>query len=64
MRKTGADIAADKKHKSKGIEVSVERLRALRNPKGKTGSMSIIDKTDPSGNPSGTIVEICIPDIT
>lgn len=59
-----ADIAADKKHKSKGIEVSVERLRALRNPKGKTGSMSIIDKTDPSGNPSGTIVEICIPDIT
>lgn len=50
----------DKKHKSKGIEVSEERLKAMQ-CNGTPGSIVINDLTDKNGNPSGTQVEINFP---
>jgi LytS/YehU family sensor histidine kinase len=51
----------DKKHTSKGIEVSLERLNALhKNGHGET-SLEIIDMTDPQGLALGTRVEIKLP---
>ncbi|HET9429876.1 MAG TPA: histidine kinase, partial [Chitinophagaceae bacterium] len=48
-------------HTSKGISVSMERLRALANGQGSEKLLNIIDLSDDSGNASGTRVEIRIP---
>ena len=49
------------KHKSKGIEVSVERLKNMRNDSGVCGKMNIIDLKDDAGNIKGTKVELYFP---
>jgi GAF domain-containing protein/ligand-binding sensor domain-containing protein len=50
----------DKKHTSKGIQVSEERLRSM-NYNGVAGSIVIHDLVDVNGKPSGTQVEINFP---
>jgi len=50
----------DKKHTSKGIQVSEERLRSMRN-NGVSGSILIHDLTDTGGSATGTRVEINFP---
>lgn len=49
------------KHKSKGIEVSVERLQNMQNAAGKTGNINIIDLKDTNDNIQGTRVELFFP---
>ncbi|MEP7165562.1 MAG: histidine kinase [Ferruginibacter sp.] len=49
------------KHKSKGIEVSVERLMNMRNAMGQAGEINIVDLKDPEGNAIGTRVELYFP---
>ena len=49
-----------KKHTSKGIQVSMERLEAMGNGNGQ-GSLDIIDLKDETGNPVGTRVQIIFP---
>jgi hypothetical protein len=51
----------DKKHVSKGIQVSLERLKSLQKNGGMTGSMQIIDLMDDKGNALGTRIEINLP---
>ncbi len=51
----------DKKHTSKGIEVSLERLKAMQKSGGAIGSLEIIDMTDADGVATGTRVEINLP---
>ena len=50
-----------KKHTSKGIEVSLERLNALYKSGHGDASLEIIDMTDPQGLALGTRVEIKLP---
>ncbi|HEX6171922.1 MAG TPA: histidine kinase [Chitinophagaceae bacterium] len=49
------------KHTSKGIAVSIERLKAMGNGNGNHGSMQIVDLKDENGNAKGTRVEIIFP---
>ncbi len=51
----------DKKHTSKGIEVSLERLNAIQKQGGMSGTMEIIDLKDKDGLGIGTRVEINLP---
>lgn len=51
----------DKNHTSKGIEVSLERLKAMQKNGGPPGSMYIHDMVDAEGNPTGTRIEINLP---
>ena len=51
----------DKKHTSKGIEVSMERLKAIQHNGGQSGSLEIIDMTDDQGRALGTKVVINLP---
>ena len=51
----------DKKHTSKGIEVSMERLHAMNKNGGAMGSLEIIDMVDAHGTALGTRVEINLP---
>ena len=51
----------DRGHISKGIKVSLERLKTLRNKQGQEGSLSITDLHDEEGNAAGTRVEINFP---
>lgn len=51
----------DKSHTSKGIKVSVERLNAMHKNGGPRGSMVISDLVDPSGEATGTRVQINLP---
>ncbi|HZV70746.1 MAG TPA: histidine kinase [Saprospiraceae bacterium] len=51
----------DKKHTSKGIEVSLERLKAIQKQGGMSGSMQIVDLKDKDGRGIGTRVEINLP---
>lgn len=51
----------DKNHTSKGIEVSLERLRAMNKNGGTSGSLDIIDIMDENGQALGTRVEINLP---
>jgi len=51
----------DKKHTSKGIEVSMERLKAMQKNSGPPGSLHIHDLVDAQGNPTGTRIEINLP---
>lgn len=51
----------DKKHTSKGIEVSLERLKAMQKNGNTTGRLDIIDLVDDEGRAQGTRVEIHIP---
>lgn len=51
----------DKKHTGKGIAVSEERLKTLKNSRGMTGSISITDLTNVSGENCGTQVIIYFP---
>jgi LytS/YehU family sensor histidine kinase len=48
----------DRKHSSKGILVSEERLKSTRNSNGKPGSIELIDLFDEKNRPSGTKVII------
>jgi ligand-binding sensor domain-containing protein/putative methionine-R-sulfoxide reductase with GAF domain/anti-sigma regulatory factor (Ser/Thr protein kinase) len=48
-------------HTSKGIQVSLERLKKTRNANGNEGSLTIIDLKNTRGGPSGTRVEINFP---
>jgi LytS/YehU family sensor histidine kinase len=50
-----------KKHTSKGIQVSMERLKAMNNGNGKEGELQIFDLKDENGNARGTRVEIIFP---
>ncbi|MEO7983020.1 MAG: histidine kinase [Bacteroidota bacterium] len=50
----------DKKHTSKGIEVSKERLKTIQ-CKGVEGSITILDLVDANGEGAGTRVEINFP---
>ena len=50
-----------KKHTSKGIQVSKERLAAMANGKGCKGSLDIVDLKDENGNAKGTRVKIVFP---
>jgi hypothetical protein len=50
-----------KKHTSKGIQVSKERLEAMSNGGSCKGSLQIIDLKDKDGIASGTRVEIIFP---
>lgn len=50
-----------KKHTSKGIAVSIERLNAMGNGNGQHGSLQIIDLKDENGNAKGTRVKIIFP---
>ena len=50
-----------KKHTSKGIQVSMERLEAMGNGNGSKGSLEIIDLKDENGNAAGTRVKIVFP---
>ncbi|MGC4101748.1 sensor histidine kinase [Ferruginibacter sp.] len=52
---------SDKKHTSKGIAVSEERLKTLKNSLGKHGSIQINDLTDIDGESLGTKVVINFP---
>jgi sensor histidine kinase YesM len=48
-------------HISKGIQVSLERLKTMHNKNGNGGSLDIIDLYDENGKASGTRVEINFP---
>lgn len=61
MAATQQAIGRDKKHTSKGISVSMERLKALSNGHGSEGLLQIIDLKDQNGQPRGTRVEISFP---
>jgi len=50
-----------KKHDSKGIAVSKERLKTLRTPDGREGAITITDLTDADNKPCGTRVTIHFP---
>lgn len=50
-----------RKHTSKGIQVSKERLQAMANGKGCKGSLDIIDLKDENGSSKGTHVKIVFP---
>lgn len=50
-----------KKHTSKGIAVSIERLNAMGNGNGQHGSLQITDLKDENGNAKGTRVKIIFP---
>jgi putative methionine-R-sulfoxide reductase with GAF domain len=52
---------SDKKHTSKGIEVSMERLKTMKKNGGPPGTMYIHDLVDAQGNPTGTRIEINLP---
>jgi len=52
---------SDKKHTSKGIAVSEERLKTIKNSSGLHGSIDIIDLNDANGEGSGTQVIINFP---
>lgn len=52
---------SDKKHTGKGIQVSLERLKAMNKNGSASGSLEIIDLTDQQGNALGTKVEIHLP---
>jgi len=51
----------DRGHISKGIKVSLERLKTIRNPEGIEGSLNITDLYNEAGTPTGTRVEINFP---
>lgn len=51
----------ENKHKSKGIEVSVERLKNMHNASGDSGYLTIVDLQDEHGKASGTKVELFFP---
>jgi len=51
----------EKGHISKGIKVSLERLKTLRNKDGNEGSLNIIDLYNENGKASGTRIEINFP---
>ncbi|HEV8284564.1 MAG TPA: histidine kinase [Chitinophagaceae bacterium] len=51
----------DKGHISKGIKVSLERLKTTRNKNGKEGSLDITDLFDENGQAAGTRVIINFP---
>ena len=51
----------EKKHTSKGIEVSKERLKTMRTKDGMEGSIKIIDLGVNNGDPTGTRIEIYFP---
>ncbi|HJW27879.1 MAG TPA: hypothetical protein VJ508_01380, partial [Saprospiraceae bacterium] len=51
----------DKKHTSKGIAVSMERLKTMQKNGGPPGSMEVHDLVDAQGHPSGTRIEINLP---
>jgi ligand-binding sensor domain-containing protein/putative methionine-R-sulfoxide reductase with GAF domain len=51
----------DKKHTSKGIAVSKERLRTLKTGNGREGTVTIIDLEGKDAAPAGTRVEINFP---
>jgi LytS/YehU family sensor histidine kinase len=50
-----------KKHTSKGIQVSMERLKAMNNGNGEEGSLKIVDLKNENGMATGTRVEIIFP---
>jgi ligand-binding sensor domain-containing protein/putative methionine-R-sulfoxide reductase with GAF domain len=50
-----------KKHTSKGIQVSMERLMAMNNGNGRESSLQIFDLKDENGRATGTRVEIIFP---
>ena len=50
-----------KKHTSKGIQVSMERLEAMDNGSSRKSSLQIFDLKDKTGNATGTRVEIFFP---
>jgi len=50
-----------KKHTSKGIQVSMERLEAMGNGNGCRGSLEITDLKDEKGNATGTRIKIIFP---
>jgi sensor histidine kinase YesM len=54
-------MGQEKKHESKGIEVSRERLKTLRTKNGVEGSIEITDLVDQNGIGCGTKVEIDFP---
>jgi len=62
-RSAALKIAAGQanKHKSKGIEVSLERLKNMRNNFGQEGNIKFVDLKDAEGNPLGTRVELYFP---
>lgn len=51
----------DKKHTSKGIAVSLERLKSMSQNGGRSGSLDITDLKDSQGRAMGTRVEIHFP---
>jgi sensor histidine kinase YesM len=51
----------DKNHTSKGIAVSMERLKAMQKNGGAPGTLQIHDLIDVQGNPIGTRIEIHLP---
>jgi putative methionine-R-sulfoxide reductase with GAF domain/streptogramin lyase/anti-sigma regulatory factor (Ser/Thr protein kinase) len=59
--KTKPATGQGKKHISKGISVSVERLKTLGNGHGSEGLLNIVDLKDETGRPMGTRVEISFP---
>ena len=59
--KTKLASGKDKKHTSKGISVSMERLKTLSNGHAKEELLQIIDLKDEAGRPAGTRVIINIP---
>ncbi|NOT51317.1 MAG: histidine kinase [Chitinophagaceae bacterium] len=54
-------ISNVKQHTGKGIEVSKERLKALKTKDGRQGNIEITDKQNEAGLPLGTRVEINFP---
>jgi ligand-binding sensor domain-containing protein/putative methionine-R-sulfoxide reductase with GAF domain len=48
-------------HVSKGIQLSIERLKTVRNKNGIQGSLNIVDLYDENGHASGTRIEINFP---
>ncbi len=60
-RKVKLATGQGKKHTSKGIQVSMERLEAMGNGNGNKGSLEIIDLIDENGNAGGTRVKIIFP---
>jgi len=51
----------DRGHISKGIKVSLERLKTIHNQEGNEGSLNITDLYDEKGHAAGTRVEINFP---
>jgi putative methionine-R-sulfoxide reductase with GAF domain/anti-sigma regulatory factor (Ser/Thr protein kinase) len=50
-----------KDHVSKGIQVSMERLKSMKDAYGETGELRITDLVDDKGEPCGTRIEISFP---